>query len=72
LVIAVSGHAILAETTTTLSQMKVDNGLFCRDLCKYDLSGPECDVDCTGIETEVLDVSTDFCDFLCNHGLGKC
>ncbi|CAG9800395.1 unnamed protein product [Chironomus riparius] len=71
-VIAVSAQAIMAETTATptISQMKVDEGLFCRDLCKYDLSGPACDIDCTGIETEVLDVSTDFCNVLCKHGLG--
>ena len=52
--------------------MKVDDGLFCKDLCKYDLSGPGCNVDCTGITPEAFDVTPDFCDILCKRGLGKC
>lgn len=63
---------LASPAATTFSQLKVDDGLFCKDLCKYDLSGPGCNVDCTGIKPEVFDVTPDFCDILCKRGLGKC
>lgn len=61
---------LASPTATTFSQLKVDDGLFCKDLCKYDLSGPGCNIDCTGIKREVFDVTPDFCDILCKRGLG--
>ena len=71
LLVALSAQAILATPAATFSQMKVDNGLFCKDLCRYDLSGPGCNVDCSGITPETFDVTPDFCDILCKRGLGK-